>query len=144
MKLENQVCTNAQAIRLKELGIPQHNSYFSYCTICNDPTGEQSFTALLCDQSPDADYSTHVADAFTVAELGVMLLGCAILPEYKRDYGMLKGNNAWITCVGPGEHQEYANAPTESQARAQLLIFFLERKDDVITAEVVNTRLKES
>ena len=74
MKIENQVCTLVQAKKLHELGIEQFNTFFAYCLYCPDPTGEKDgFIELMGEHHPYNDKCEHIADAYTVAELGVML-----------------------------------------------------------------------
>lgn len=148
MKIEDQVCSPEQAIRLNELGIEQR-SYF-YHTILLD--------VIHLDYLPmnPEDRIDIVGSAFNVAELGAML------PEFIRrnsniSYADLVGRKdgtQWLVgydCDSPTEGGYGADikslflqtyAQTEAQARASMLIGLLE--NNKITANEANDRLKSA
>ena len=115
MKIEDQVCTLEQAQKLKELGI--------------------SFDAIFCYVNGEIKHMPMRYDfnAFTVAELGVMLPD----EEYTCRYGGDTTGN-WEWCNDMNE-VAYGLYDTEAQARAERLIVLLE-KGEVTVAEV-NERL---
>lgn len=132
MKLENQVCTLEQAKRLKELGIEQ-NSLFTWCLITPDPIGENWYYALIYkeDDSPSAINSEALGSAFTVAELGAMLVGYE-MPFYWKLWGEYCFKVA-------GQPKGYG---TEAQARATYMLHLLE--SETITPSDCNQRLLNS
>lgn len=131
MRIEDQTCTLEQAKRLKELGVKQ-DSIFCYCHVST--SHEDSVIDILptkwnLKDLPDLA-TTHIADAFTVAELGEMLSKV----EYEA-----WGNNAfmtWYTYMPYGWYCGFRNSKkiernhtgyeTEVHARAAMLIYLLE------------------
>ena len=66
MKLQDQVCTLEQSKRLKELGIDQQGLY--------EWRKMDEYEKYFIDHpSSPNEMSSHIATAFTVAELGVMI-----------------------------------------------------------------------
>lgn len=119
MKLEKQVTSLEISKRLKELGVKQE-SFFHWCGLKNYNI-----------QYGDFSYMGDVISAFTVAELGEMLL-----PEVdsgKTNEGSpayVKGGK-WISCLmhKSGErisHRVYGE--TEADARGKMLIYLIENK----------------
>lgn len=135
MKIENQVCTKEQGLRLEQLGIA-HKSIFCYCRISTSP--EDSYDDLLptdwnLEGLPDSA-TTWTAPAFTVAELGVML--SYYYPSYQST-GII---NFYCSYLEDGKMQGYTGVgDTEAQARAAMLIYLLENNQ--VTTEEVNKRL---
>lgn len=118
MKIEQQVCTLEQAKRLKELGIEQRSIFYHFGgKVTNVAWGNDYFAA------------------FTVAELGVMLLSdckTQIISGY------------WSASFHSLNNKSYYESgfTTEAEARAAMLIYLLE--NNLTTASSVNTRLKEN
>jgi hypothetical protein len=116
MKIEAQVCTFQQAKRLKELGVDQ-KSYF----VMGESRRELCESWML-DGNEDVFVSM-----FTVAELGVMLPGIFDQPKKSTT------EKFWYYQVVQHTRKEF---PTEAQARADVLLYLLEKK--VVTAGDVN------
>lgn len=154
MKLEDQVCTEVQANKLKELGVAQKSLFYYHARFERPVFGETIVTAFgmqykkvqVCNDKKAA------ASAFTVAELGMILPAeikeCKLvqwpIPSISgaRSYGIqyrYKCDSAVTNQTIP-DHCVFGH--TEAEVRASLLIEFLESK--VITAEEVNKRLIES
>ena len=112
MKLEDQVCSLELAKRLKELGVAQQQSLYRYSAYYYK--GETLWK--LCDRSEVAWIDS--VDAFTVAELGEML------PEKYRSFWH-NPNHRWWVCGKESEIGE--DASTESDARAKMLIYLIEK-----------------
>jgi hypothetical protein len=131
MKIENQVCTLQQAKKLNELGIIQ-DGYFVYRHWRGN--GNIILSRRLDKYN---DYPKHMRQvapsvlgcAFTVAELSVMLDDLEGLVTYDKESGK------WF-----GEYHDPL-LPTEAEAKAALLIKFLESEDNYINPTVCNTRL---
>lgn len=142
MKLDNQLCTRKQAIRLKELGVYQQ-SYLYW-------TGNLIHTVE--EWSVEGDEDTFYS-AYTVAELGIML------PRYYPSWRFLEEGGQqelWITTV-IGQPEGYERdkedvidirtvaafdryGKTQAESMAALLISLLETK--AISVEEINLRLK--
>ena len=141
MKLENQVCTKKQAIRLKELGIKQESHFYW------DEHPLESVT-IMAYYKKDFSYEI-VASAFNVAELGAML-AAGIVQDYKEKpkYGIqinkcpqwLDNDRKWIIYLAGDSH--YTMSDNEAECRANMLIYLLENNH--ITPEEVNQRLLNS
>lgn len=144
MKLQDQVITYDQALRLKELGVDQ-DSAFAFLTWTQDPVFRSGPGWIRMSDS-------IAAAAFTVAELGKML------PEWlRRSAGSLYALHQWHRQkLGDGgfdwwylgyrypERNEIVHevrGSTEAQARAAMLIHLLE--NNLTTIEEVNARLKQ-
>lgn len=135
MKLENQVCALDQAKKLKELGVEQ-KSLWHYTV--NDSGEVKAMTVLNTHQvfiNPNngAHYSTwKKIAAYTSAELGEMLpRECFIMLE--------PGEKMHVWHAGSEDFEILCPADTEAQAKADLLIWLLEKGHT--TAAEVNERL---
>ena len=144
MRIQDQVSTRTQAIKLKGLGIVQNSLYY-YHPIFREPVGGSENNYF----NNKEEYSS----AFTVAELGIML------PDVYAD-------NQWYTIPNAGYNKEGVNLEpphcfslhigettdkmdsepfdgycysTEAEARAEYLIYLLDNK--FITPEEINNRL---
>jgi hypothetical protein len=114
MTHQEQVCTLEQAEKLKELECEQGKSIFYW------------FNGHIYARSPLGYTSDDCIDAYTVAELGVML---AELGETEID--TVYENGEWTMAKGIETIPslvKYIWHPTEAQARAALLIHILEQK----------------
>jgi len=125
MKIDKQVCSIRQGKRLAELGISK-DSYFQHICVMPDPTGEQWFYDVFSADTKCDTLAEYICPAYTVAELSVMLDDLEGLIGYDRD------NKNWYVT------HELPNQPTEAEAKAELLIYFLESEDDYINAEKCN------
>lgn len=148
MKLESQVCTLAQAKRLGELGVSQQ-SLFVWVFNANhkadrSPTHHllPDITSGLCRQA-GYDHKERTANqalsrgtdyaAFTSAELGEML-GSDFVSRVES--GITR--HSW-QCLSEGWETPLIAGESEAQARAAMLIWFLEQK--LRTAAETNTAL---
>lgn len=153
MKLHDQVNSFEQGKKLEELGI-NAKPLFCYCRVSTSV--EDGYNDLLPTQwnlegLPDLA-TTWQAPAFTVVELGVMLPhfdnlsqmgGFVHLTEFDPS---IQDGKPWY-CVweydkdeeNAGFGREIIDGETEAQARAEMLIFCLERQ--LTTPEEVNQRL---
>lgn len=146
MNIERQVCTFEQAKRLKELGVaypPGKEAFFKWfeCDTgeCWEPglfrpdSGEFDYmliSFLAVDCSDDIETRGNW-DAFTVAELGVMLGATAhYLQRSDR-------NDYWFVYL-----DTYKQFKTEAEGRAAMLIFRLEVS--ATTAAEVNHLLQNA
>jgi hypothetical protein len=156
MRLEDQVITFETALKLKALGVSQ-NSYFSYMGDMTPrlmegddkhPTKYGPWIILLTTKpynNQDGDWRDDVAikepfaAAFTVAELGQMLLAYV----YRGHSFTPLGTEWYHTWQNSRMESQPVLGPfdTEAQARAGLLIHLLE--NNLVTAEAVNARLKQ-
>lgn len=136
MKLQDQVCTEAQADRLKELGVIQESLFYH----------THSDWGVMPRKS--IDFSGDPSSAFTVSELGAMLPD--YYPSWRFKVNESSDERKWIATVicGPkpsgiddihtaNEFDRYAK--TQAEALATLLIALLDIK--YITPEEVNARL---
>lgn len=149
MNIESQVCTFEQAKRLKELGVAYPKGQESFFKWFECDAGDSWVPGLFRPDSGEYDYmlisdigggysddieTSGNWNAFTVAELGVMLDYCSVtrsdMPGHKGEFcfpgGPIKGECIYF--------------PTEAQARAARLIIALEK--GWTTSEQVNERLK--
>lgn len=137
MKLIDQVCTERQADRLKELGIAQESLLYH---THSDKWGVMPRTSI--------DFSGDPSSAFTVAELSVMLPD--YYPSWRFKVSESSEQRKWIATVicspkPPGiddihtAHEFDRYAKTQAEALATLLIALLDIK--YITPEEVNARL---
>lgn len=132
MKLENQVCNEYRADRLKELGIVQEALFYH--------THSEKWGVM---PKKSIDFSGHPSAAFTVAELGIMLPDDLSVPGINYSFyhrHNWKGESVGYTAFGqdPIEQGWYH---TEAEARAAMLIYLLE--NNIITASEVNARLEK-
>lgn len=146
MKLENQVSTYEQGLRLKELGV-NHGSIF-YWFKNENLEGEFIDLGILYNPSEES------VSAYTVAELGVMLpvmlelesgslsaiVSHRLNPNWATGYNAIHLNK-WL-CYNLENEDFSTYHSTEAEARAAMLIYLLENNHT--TPEEVNTRLKNS
>lgn len=139
MKLQDQVCTEQQAGRLKELGIAQESLFYH----------THSDWGVMPRKS--IDFSGNPSSAFTVAELFVMLPD--YYPSWRFKVCEATEERKWIATVicGPKPpgiddihtaHEFDRFAGTQAEAMATLLIALLDIK--YITPDEVNARLCEN
>lgn len=137
MKIENQVCTYEQAIKLMESGINIASLYRWYFEV-KKKTGEQ-ITPILSRTCPFdlRTFNTGSIPAYTTAELGVMLPEELIHSDsisdliqwtycekgFIIDFRLIYKNNGDPNKTFP-EKPIYAK--TEAEARAKLLIYLLD------------------
>jgi len=154
MKLEDQVCTLEQAKRLEELLGEDIKSSFYWVDWYGWHIAQPCSKGFVYIDQDGKVYTETIKEcfnAFTVAELGVMLqdsikkdwLGtmghpvigyhCSYIYEDK-EFGETKS-----LCSFPHE-QDPEFTKTEAQARAEMLIYLLEK--ELITAQEVKTRLQ--
>lgn len=119
MKLIDQVCTEAQADRLKELGIAMESLFYH----------TDSDWGVMPRKS--IDFSGNPSSAFTVAELGVMLGTEEWSTNFKKQNIFYWDAELFALPFGA--------YPTEAEARAHLLLHLIE--GNYITVEEVNKRL---
>lgn len=140
MKIENQCCNLIQAKRLNELGIIQGKSFFFYDTWKSD---KNSLSYNLGNAEPGYLDAKSCFSAFTVAELGVMLPeGYTMSETTNFDEPYRKWICGKVFCDGDDvDYEKCGYGSTEAEARAAMLIYFLE--SNLITASEVNKRLEE-
>ena len=146
MKIDDQVCTMAQAKRLKELGIIVPLHFFWWYTGLYENDMCQLISGFSSDKGP------LYFPAFTVAELGEMMpvnfsyqdRQCFVTSEKYPNSSHTK----WICGIHtvwahdkPVIAKKYCLGRTEADCRAALLIYLLETK--VISTESVNEMLKK-
>lgn len=145
MKLTDQVVSLEQAKRLKELGVKNDNILFAWVVFCPDPIGEHySYEVVYRDEeSQPAKYGEYLGPAFTVSELGVMLLAYSpIGHSFYIDMGKTDGK-CWAHSWSNKRHQSQGIISwhkTEASARAAMLIHLLE--NNLLSVEEVNQRLE--
>ena len=108
MQLEQQVISRELAKKLKELGVKQE-SLFWYDWVRPDVGEEGVFALTQTTYTPDA------VSAFTVAELGELLPKAHLTTQF---------HDGWYAYDGDGEY--VADAKTEADARAKMLIHLIE------------------
>jgi hypothetical protein len=156
MKLQDQVCTLEQAKRLKELGVRQDVSHAAW--LRNECHGETEFWCWPVEAQgiSNRGYSSprngclEGFSAFTVAELGMMLPhpdGMFELGGFNHPSDFdptAKDGKPWY-CMWEYDTDKYGmkrqlfEGATEAEARAAILIYFLEI--NLIQSEEVNARL---
>lgn len=110
MKLEDQVCSLALAKRLKELGVKQ-DSYAYY------HRNHAGWVIRLDRENIGVDWADNeIVSSFTVAELGEIL-------DF-RNYPV-RDRNRWVLTFNT--KTLWSGAWTEADARAQMLIYLLEK-----------------
>lgn len=171
MILKDQVCTEQQARRLKELGAIQESLFYWYTSPHDNGKDEYWETkeitympffvnaSTLEDESEGCTYYVNQTDqysAFTVAELGLMLPDVdnhefiwASFPDAGiTEEGLDIDPPAFSVFIGPSvchlEEEPFDNKiyPTEAQARAAFLIYCIE--NNKTTVAEVNHRLSPS
>lgn len=125
MTLQKQVCTFEQAKMLKELGCEQGKSCFVWAH------DENIYEKVAVKEAGDAHFSgSIIADAYTVAELGEMLIqyNRMQLPYYDSvECFSEPDDDCWVVKYPP-DYKNGTSFTTEAQARAALLIHILENK----------------
>lgn len=136
VKLEDKVCTRAQALRLKELGVPNdHTEEFCIYSIIDN---EQEHIHINVDEDDPAPNYQPVK-LYDVAELGELLakaryesMGFPMMftsYSHNSDFSAeLLGKWSCMVRNPRGFENLDIKADTEVQARAQFLIFLLENK----------------
>ena len=125
MPIEHQVCSHELATRLAELGVRQESVFWWV-------DRKLTYTAGRASHAPRQG---GIA-AFTAAELGEMLPDDIIIPSKNGKphthwlrFGRYRGAGNRFWCAYPGGTARTnleERAPTEADARAQLLIYVLE------------------
>jgi hypothetical protein len=131
MKIENQVCSLAQAIALQQKGIIQ-DSLFYHLELPETVYRKESMVIADKRFLESATHKGHYFSAFNVAELGVML-------PNELD---LSNGNYFFTKKGLLHTYEWQGTELEAIRRAEILIDLLE--NNLTTPEEVNTRLIQS
>lgn len=164
MKIEQQVCTWKQGMKLHQLGVKKNESYFQWmeCLLTNDGENFNKWWAVFRPNNGEHDYMTDMdfpegydgdefetsreCAAFTVAELGVMFpneSGVRCFESYNNDHigawycESRKFSEELEEIIPPIENSE--EGETEAEARAAMIIWLLENK--LTTPEEVNKRL---
>ncbi len=137
MKLENQLCTLEQSTKLKELGITQKSIFYHHSNFTRPVFGEEwtTVTGKKYKKTQVCNDKYGSFSAFSIAELGQMLpseTGTQRTGSEDSQYS----NWEWASEVNQIGMGLFA---TEVEARADMLIHFLEHKlEDV---ESCNERL---
>lgn len=126
MKLQDQVITEQQAIRLKELSVKQESLWSWYITTDRDDTS--------------APYIKEVA-AFTADELAAMLPKSILMDGYNMLPSLVKFNDKWSCTYGAFSENQIPHLKSNSIAGAVALILIHLFENKLITAEEVNARL---
>jgi hypothetical protein len=121
MKIQDQVCTEQQADRLKELGIVQESLFYH----------THSDWGVMPKKS--IDFSGDPSSAFTVAELGVLL--------HLSPYSVYLKTDNIVFWHADYEHMPFGAFETEAEAKAAILIHQLD--NNIITPAEVNQRLNQ-
>lgn len=148
MKIENQVCTLEQAKTLKKLGVSQE-AMFSWCGDENHIIKEENKLWVWVSptepaNSQEEEHRSMVpsakpfAAAYTLAELGEMLNS----ETYTLRIGSEESEYANWSWYDESENIGMGPFDTEAQARAGMLIHFLEKGRQTI--EETNERLLNS
>lgn len=136
MKLIDQVCSEVQADRLKELGVAQESLFYH----------TDSDWGVMPRKS--IDFTGNPSSAFTVAELSVMLPD--YYPSWRFKVNESSEERKWIATIicspkPPGADDIHTESSfdrygkTQAEALATLLIALLET--EAINVEEVNARL---
>ena len=119
MEIKNQVCSFALATRLKELGACQL-SYFVWARMWGENSmGDRiTFNGVIPTESAanNSYLEETLCSAFTVAELGEILVGRAYSAGTEKDKWACRLNGV----------QGVVTADTEADARAKMLVYLLE------------------
>lgn len=136
MRIENQVCTFEQGVKLFNYGITQ--SLFNHV---HTKDGKEHWI----DHNSVFDENNIYIPAFTVAELGVMLSDFTNshqwndrFPNYYND-GI---TGFWEWFLLDLSNQRQGLHQTEAEARAAMLIYLIENKH--VNVEGINTKLLNS
>lgn len=165
MKLQDQVCTWEQGLRLHELGVEKDKSYFTWveCILHHKGGKEEKWWAIFRPNDGVHDYASDMTFpdwctddeefetareccAFTVAELGVMIPDYIVVDNYRMHFQSYKqeqrdNGKLFTATFGRCEDQEIPDFDNSNEAiaRTDLLIFIL--KNNLTTPEEVNQRL---
>lgn len=150
MKIENQVCTLEQAKKLKELGV-DCISLFQWRDFSRLRDNMVAPLVSYDRAVPSHASVMQVFNAFTVAELGVMLpysvknptdaesyyfVECEIYNENPKNIGC----NSYLTNF-TGNIHSVKHKNTEAEARAAMLIYLLEQR--LVSSQQVNEKLAQ-
>jgi len=139
MKIENQVCSLDQAKKLKELGVSNGSAFvwfnFKFPVDKKDTLMLVSLVEGVNSAMAHANTAVfvHLFPAFTAAELGE-LLPSEVTTEREPGIEM----HVWV-CADSMNYEVAFPANTEAQAKADLLIWLLEKGHE--TPEDANARL---
>lgn len=144
MKIDNQVCTVEQAMRLKELGVDAE----SFMRWVSDDDKEYELvvsTGYGWSDFPGYNGSKYIINAYSVSELGVMLPQTIQFCKTQKASIKISRFNAWT--IYYNRHSSGSNVCmnerfNEAEARSAMLINLLE--NDFITATDVNQRLQSA
>jgi len=121
MELKNQVTNLEFSRKMNDLGFNEP-SLFEHVKIGRKFQGKESFryTVKYCDEYPDEyDYIVKTIPAYTVAELGAMLLD---------GYKNFKRKGIWFCKYADDSgYNRCSKAKTEANARAKMLIYLKEK-----------------
>lgn len=133
MKIEDQVCTPGQSMRLQELGVAAESVLVYELRVVPFESLNIVIPGMIPDNWQRAD---EKYPAYSVAELGVMLPTGF---DTMRVTGKTPGDLVWQGYDMAG--RDFTKDPyyTEAECRAAMLIHLLENK--LITVEEVNKRL---
>jgi hypothetical protein len=140
MKIENQVCSLAQAIALQQKGIIQ-DSLFYHLELPETVYRKESMVIADKRFLESATHKGHYFSAFNVAELGVMLPNELDLSNgnyFFTKKGLLHTYEEVTGVI----LKEWQGTELEAIRRAEILIDLLE--NNLTTPEEVNTRLIQS
>lgn len=126
MTKEEQVCTLEQAIKLRELGMPQDSLFYWI------DRGGQS--RLVFEKNIEFIDQLPIISAYTVAELGEMMPYQYLNPAAIITASHLNPDDAMVTVWKTGKEWRFRGGPdnvcskqmSEAQARAGLLISLIE------------------
>lgn len=149
MRLEDQVCTESQGIRLEELGVHARPP-FAHCWVTVGPEDAVKDILLVDDKNtriPELA-TTWIAPAYTVAELLAMLPANSSINNGGNKFfcrfwwGELADNILRDSFQKNSTHKNWHQTTDENPAAAcaSMLIFLLENK--LISPEQVNKSLK--
>lgn len=126
MTLEQQVCNEDLAIKLKTLGVPQKSLY----SWVKDNLGQ--ITQVLMKPTGTATWGTIIASAFTTAELGELLPECYLTQrrlngqwECWQDSTRILEGTIPLDKSFPRDYVSIF-AKTETEARAKMLVHLIE------------------
>lgn len=156
MKIQDQVCTFEQAMKLKEFGISFNlGNYYWEKKVFDNPTGFGIYFHFEKPVPISAERLPNMAPAFTVAELGIMLghghpswqfvdpvdgrqlfIATRISPNnpQAKEINYILSMNTYTCC------DRYEK--TEAQARAQLLLGYMKAEAPGFSVAEINERLK--
>lgn len=142
MKLENQVCTSTQSIRLKELGVIQKSLFYHHKDFKRPVFGEyytgkydkHDMEIQVCNDKENA------VSAYTVAELGIALPEEVKTTKHFGSKGMDMSDGLTGEYFSCESQYESTYSLYEAKAKASQLIYMLTH--NLTTADEVNARLQ--